>query len=267
MAGNVPVALVTGASSGIGEAVARLFGSQGYRVVLAARREDRLQALAQEIETSGGHSLTVQTDLSSLDQIQRLVESSLNAFGQIDVLVNNAGLGRIKFLEELDPVADIASQLQVNLISLIQVTRAVLPHMISRRTGHIVNMASLAGWVGSPTYTIYAASKFGVRGFSEALRREVGVLGIRVTCIYPGGVKTEFAQHAGIQRKTGFSTPSRLRLSPEQVAQAVLGVIHRPRATLILPRLMSVSVWMNFLFPGLVDWIVEQRFTRPERGL
>jgi hypothetical protein len=267
MAGDEPVILVTGASSGIGEAVARRFGQSGYRVVLAARREDRLKSIAQEIQAAGGSTLPVVTDLSSLDQIHRLVESSLAEYGQIDVLCNNAGFGRIKFLEELDPVADIESQLQVNLTGLIQVTRSVLPHMIARQKGHIVNMASMAGFVGSPTYTIYAASKYGVRGFSEALRREVGVLGIRVTCVYPGGVQTDFAQHAGIQRKTGFTTPSRLRLSPEQVAQAVLEVVRRPRRTVILPRTMAVLAWLNYLFPGIVDWIVEQRFTRPERGL
>jgi len=267
MAGNEPVILVTGASSGIGEAVARRFGRQGYRVILAARRGDRLQAIAQEIRAEGGRAFPVVTDLSRLDQIHHLVESSLAEYGQIDVLCNNAGFGRIKFLEDLDPVADIESQLLVNLTGLIQVTRGVLPYMIGRRMGHIVNMASMAGFLGSPTYTIYAASKYGVRGFSEALRREVGVFGIRVTCVYPGGVKTDFAHHAGIQRKTGFTTPARLRLRPEQVAQAVVDVVRRPRPTVILPPPMAVVAWLNFLFPGIVDWIIEQRFTRPERGL
>jgi short-subunit dehydrogenase len=101
--------------------------------------------------------------------------------------------------------------------------------MISRHSGHIVNMASLAGFVATPTYSIYAASKFAVRGFSEALRREVGVWNIRVSTIYPGGVKTEFSQHAGAKRRTGATTPDSLRLSPEQVAEAVLSVLHHPR--------------------------------------
>ncbi len=118
-------------------------------------------------------------------------------------LLNNAGFGHLGWLEDLDPVHDIQAQLQVNLVAVIQMAREVLPHMIERRSGHIINMASVAGLVASPTYSVYAASKFGMRGFSEALRREVGVFGIHVSALYPGGVRTEFKEHTGAQRKTG----------------------------------------------------------------
>lgn len=262
-----PVILVTGASSGIGAATARLFGSKGYRVVLAARRLERLQELEKEIEENGGKALSVATDLTQLDQIQELVEKSLSSFGQIDILFNNAGFGRTKWLEELDPQRDIELQIQVNLNAVIQMTRAILPHMIERRSGHIINMGSLAGFVGTPTYTIYAATKHGVRGFTEALRREVGVWGIRVSAVYPGGVKTEFSEHTGAKRKTGITTPKALQLSPEDVARTVFAVARWPKRTAIIPWVSRLGVWFNALAPGLNDWLIERTFTRPERNL
>jgi len=262
-----PVILVTGASSGIGAATARLFASKGYRVVLAARRLERLQELEAEIEAEGGEAFSVDTDLNQLDQIQGLVEKALSHYGQIDVLLNNAGFGRTKWLEELDPVKDIELQIQVNLNGVIQMTRAVLPHMLERRSGHIINMASMAGLVATPTYSIYAATKHGVRGFTEALRREVGIWDIHVSAIYPGGVKTEFEKHTEAKRKTGITTPAALQLSADDVAGAVYKVAKRPRGTTIIPWVNWIGVWVNTLFPWLNDWIIERTFTRPERDL
>ncbi len=262
-----PVVIVTGASSGIGEASARLFGAEGYRVVLAARRLDRLQALEKEIEDKGGEALSVETDVSDSKSIQMLIDKTLETYGQIDVLFNNAGFGRTKWLEELDPEKDIAAQIQVNLIGVIQATRAVLPHMIARRKGSIINMGSLSGFVGTPTYTIYAASKFGLRGFSDALRREVGVWGIKVSVIYPGGVATEFGAHTGAQRKTGITTPTALKQTPEGVARAVVAAAKHPVRARILPAISRVGVLFAAAFPGINDWLQERTFTRPERGL
>jgi short-subunit dehydrogenase len=263
---EIPVILVTGASSGIGEATALRFARQGYGVILAARRIDRLEALSERIANQGGIALPVAADLSELAQIQRLVEIGMAEFGHIDVLVNNAGFGRLNWLEKLDPVEDIESQFRVNLIGLVQTTRAVLPHMIERKRGHIINIASMSGYVGTPTYSIYSASKHGVRGFSEALRREVGIWGIHVSVIYPGGVVTEFAQHIGYQRRTGITTPGWLQLSAEDVARAVWDEVRHPRRTVIIPPIMGVVTWINFFFPGVVDRLIEWRFTRPERA-
>ena len=262
-----PVLIVTGASSGIGAAVGKQFAHQGYRVVLAARRIERLESLADEIEAVGGQALVVQTDLFQFEDIQNLVAATISQYGQVDVLVNNAGFGRLKWLEQLDPAKDIQAQLQINLTATILVAREVLPHMIERRSGHIINMASLGGFVATPTYTTYSASKFGVRGFTEALRREVGVYGIHVTGVYPGGVRTEFKEHTGTDRKTGRTTPASLRLEPEEVAQAILKVIKHPRRAVILPWQMRFVVWANSHFPGIVDWIIENRFTRLERDI
>lgn len=262
-----PVILITGASSGIGEAAARLFAQEGYRVALGARRVDRLVALAREIESKGGEALPIGTDCSRLMDIQKFVSATLERFGQVDVLLNNAGFGRVGWLEKLDPVKDVEEQIGVNLIGAIQMAQAVLPHMIARRSGTIVNMASMAAYIATPTYTVYAASKFALRGFTEALRREVSTFGIHVVAIYPGGVKTEFSRHIGARRKTGITTPAVLKLSAEQVAGAVLKAVQHPRRGVILPWPMRFAAWGNSLFPWLVDWIIVRNFTRKEREI
>jgi uncharacterized protein len=262
------VVIVTGASSGIGEATARQFAQEGAKVVLAARRVDRLEALAREINSmrTGAETLVVPADLSKLEDIQALISQTLNTFGRIDVLVNNAGFGRLDWLENLDPKKDIESQFDVNVLGVVQTTRQALPVMIKQRSGHIINMCSMAGLVATPTYSIYAACKHAVHGFSEALRREVKPWGIDVSMIYPGGVKTEFGEHAGIKRKTQATTPKFMLLSAEDVGRAVVQLVRRPRAMWIIPGLWSITALLNKLFPSLVDYTTINRFTIPERA-
>lgn len=261
------VVIVTGASSGIGEATAREFAKEGARIVLAARRVDKLQELAGEIAAmnSGAETLVIQADLSKLEDIQAMIRQTLERFNRIDVLVNNAGFGRLDWLENLDPVKDIQAQIDVNVMGVIQTTRQVLPVMIEQRSGSIINMCSMAGLVGTPTYSIYAASKHAVHGFSEALRREVKPWGIDVSLIYPGGVVTEFTQHAGIKRKTNAKTPAFMLLTAEQVGQAVVKLVRNPKRMLVIPWLWNVTVFMNKFLPGLVDYTTIHRFTIPER--
>jgi short-subunit dehydrogenase len=260
------VIVVTGASSGIGEATALEFGRQGARVVLAARRLDRLEAAAEAIRTAGGEALPVAADLSRGEDIRGLVQKARDHFGRIDVLFNNAGFGRIGWLENLDPEKDIAAQFEVNVLGVVQTTRQVLPVMLEQRSGHIINMASMAALVGTPTYTIYAACKYAVRGFSEALRREVAPWGIKVSVVYPGGVATDFGSHAGIKRKTNITTPKWLVLTPQDVGRAVAGLVRRPRANLVFPWPFRFSAWLNFLLPWAVDVSTVRGFTIPERS-
>lgn len=261
------VVIVTGASSGIGEATARQFGREGAKVVLAARRVDRLETLAQEIAAmnTGAETFVVQADISKLEDIKSLIQETLEKFGRIDVLVNNAGFGRLDWLEKLDPVKDIQAQFDVNVMGVIQTTRQTLPIMMKQRSGHIINMGSMAGLVATPTYTVYAATKHAVHGFSEALRREVKPWGIDVSMIYPGGVKTEFQSHAGINRKTGATTPKSLALSAEDVGRAVVQLTRRPRPMWIMPWAWTVFMWMNRNLNWLVDRTTINRFTIPER--
>ena len=261
------VVIVTGASSGIGEATARQFGREGAKVVLAARRVDRLEMLANEIESMNHDAVTlvVKADITKLDEIQKLIDAVVEKFGRVDVLVNNAGFGRLDWLEKLDPVKDIQAQFDVNVMGVIQTTRQVLPLMMEQRFGHIINMCSMAGLVGTPTYTIYSATKHAVHGFSESLRREVKPWGIDVSMIYPGGVKTEFQSHAGIKRKTGATTPKSLSLTAEEVGREVVQLTKRPRAMRVIPWGRNVSVWMNRNLNWLVDRTTINRFTIPER--
>jgi len=261
------VVIVTGASSGIGEATARQFGREGAKVVLAARRVDRLESLAQKIAGMGtvAETLVVRVDLTKLDDIQNLVTETINKFGRVDVLVNNAGFGRIDWLEKLDPVKDIQAQFDVNVMGVIQTSQQVLPIMMKQRSGHIINMCSLAGLVGGPTYTIYSATKHAIHGFSESLRREVKPWGIDVSMLYPGGVKTEFQSHAGIKRKTGATTPKRLVRTADDIGRAVVHLVQNPKPMRIIPWGLTVSVWMNRNFNWLVDRSLINRFTIPER--
>lgn len=263
---DTPVILVTGASSGIGAATARRFARGGYRVALAARRLERLQALAEELRGQGGQVLAVATDMGKLEQVQELAQSVLETYGRIDILFNNAGFGCLDWLEQLEPEHDVQELIQVNLTGMIWMAHAVLPAMLKQHSGHIINMSSVAGLVAPPTYTVYSATKFGARGFTEALRREVGLFGIHVSGIYPGVVETEFAGHAGFNSKTGIKSPGWLTLSAEQVAEAVWRLRRRPRRMLVIPWMYRPVYWFNTLFPEAVDWIVEAFFVRPERG-
>ena len=259
LAGKVVV--VTGASSGVGAEAARLFAREGCKLVLAARRLDRLEELAGEIRAAGGEALPVAMDVSQAAQIDAMVHAALERFGQIDILFNNAGFGRLDWLERLDPVKDIQAQITVDLLGVIWVARAVLPHMYERRSGHIINMCSMGGWAPPPLYSIYSAAKFGMRGFSEALRRETTPLGVRVSVIYPGGASTEFCSHVGsAEAKKRFTTPGWLKLSANDVARAVVGVARRPRRHLILPWWMVFSKFLNSHFNGISDSIQANAF-------
>jgi NADP-dependent 3-hydroxy acid dehydrogenase YdfG len=262
------VVLITGASSGFGEDTARLFAKKGCKLVLAARRLDRMQKLVELVRAQGGEAIALAVDITQQADIDEMVKSALDQYGQIDILFNNAGFGRLDWLENLDPESDIKSQVNVNLLGLIQTTRAVIPHMLARGSGQIINMSSVAGRIGAPLYTIYAATKFGVRGFTDALRREVAPFGIRVSGIYPGPAVTEFSQHTG--RNSAKSAMSRfkgLSMTSEYVAGRVVGLARHPRRTLVIPWWYRGAVWISDNFPALVDWFLLQFFTKQHHKL
>lgn len=251
---NGKVVIITGASSGFGEHAARLFSQEGCKVVLAARRMDKLERLAEEIRSTGGDALPISTDVSQPEQIESMVKATISTYGRIDILFNNAGFGRLDWLETLDPIQDIERQIVSDLLGEIWTARAVLPQMYRQRSGHIINMSSIAGWAAPPLYSIYSAAKFGIRGFTEALRREATPMGIYISAVYPGSSPTEFQSHVGANRaKKRFSTPEWLRVSPEDVAQGVVDLVKRPRRSLFLPKIMGLSVFINAHFPGISD--------------
>jgi NADP-dependent 3-hydroxy acid dehydrogenase YdfG len=257
------IVLITGASSGFGMAAARLFAREGSVVILAARRVDRLIALAEEIAAAGGQAFPMPLDVSEQAQIEDAVQTVLERFGRIDVLFNNAGFGRLQWLETLDPAADIDTQIDVNLRGVIQMARAVLPSMLARRSGTIINMSSVAGRIAAPLYTIYAATKFGVRGFTDALRREVAPFGVRVCGIYPGAATTEFSQHSGTSEvKKKLKAPKFINMTSEYVARKVVSLAKHPRRAVTIPWWMVPVIWLDILVPGLVDWFLKVTFVK-----
>ncbi len=257
------IVLITGASSGFGADAARLFAKEGCIVVLAARRMDRLTALAEEIRLAGGQALAIQLDVAEQSQIENAVQVVLEKFGRIDILVNNAGLGRLDWVEKLDPAADIDLQIDVNLRGVIQLTRAALPSMLAQHSGQIINISSVAGLIASPMYSIYAATKYGVRGFTDGLRRELIPFGIRVSGIYPGPATTDFGKQSGDNPlKRNINVPRWLYMTSEYVARRTVGVAKHPRRTLILPWYYSIVFGFDMLFPGLVDWMLQVIFVK-----
>ena len=257
------VVLITGASSGFGMDAARLFAYEGCSVVLAARRIDRLQELAASIQSQGGEAFAVPVDVANREEIEIMVETVLDLYGQIDILFNNAGFGRLAWHENMSSERDIETQIAVNLLGVIQVTHAVLPDMLKRRSGHIINMSSVAGWIAPPTYTIYSASKYGVRGYTDALRREVQPFGIDVSGIYPGPAKTEFGEHTGNHplKKSALRRYFR-SMSSEEVAERVIELAKRPRRAVIMPWYYKIAIWADWYMPWLVDWITMSVLTK-----
>lgn len=257
------VVLITGASSGFGADAASLFAAEGAKVILAARRLNRLQEVANQIQDEGGEAIAVPVDITELEEINLMVQSSLDLYGKIDILFNNAGFGRLDWLENLNMARDIETQIAVNLTGLIQVTRAVLPHMLTRGEGHIINMSSVAGWIAPPLYSVYAATKFGVRGFTDALRREAHPLGIRVSAIYPGPAITEFGDHTGKSVvKQSVNVPGWTQMTSEYVAKKVVSIAKRPRRSLILPWWFAIVIWLENHFPRISDLIQSQFFKK-----
>ncbi len=187
------VVVITGASSGLGEATARLLSAQGASVVLGARRADRIQALANELTAAGGKAITVTTDVTHRDQVKRLVDSAVRACGRIDVMINNAGLMPQSPLERLK-IDEWDRMIDVNIKGVLYGIAAALPHMKQQKAGHIINVSSVAGHKVRAGGAVYAATKHAVLALSEGLRQEVKPYNIRTTVISPGAVATELPE-------------------------------------------------------------------------
>jgi NADP-dependent 3-hydroxy acid dehydrogenase YdfG len=220
------VVLITGASSGIGHATARVLAASGARVVLGARREDRLKALVDEIEAGGGTARGRRLDVTDLDDVREFARFARSELGRIDVIVNNAGVMPLSPLRELK-TDEWNWMIDVNIRGVLHGIAAVLPDMNAQGTGHIVNVSSVGGFVVQPTAAVYAATKFAVRAISEGLRKENDK--IRCTCIYPGVVISELA--ATISDETArrqMETYRAVGIQPEAIGQAVKYAIEQP---------------------------------------
>jgi len=189
------VVVITGASSGMGEAAARHLAVQGASVVLGARRIERLQSLADELTNQGGKALAVETDVTDPNQVQRLVDEAVQTYGRVDVIINNAGLMPHSPLERLK-IDDWNRMIDVNIKGVLYGIAAVIPYMKEQKGGHIINVSSVAGHKVRAGGVVYAATKHAVRVISEGLRQEVKPYNIRTTVISPGAVDTELPNSA-----------------------------------------------------------------------
>ena len=189
------VVVITGASSGLGEATARHLSAQGATVVLGARRTDRIEALAGELSASGGKALAIATDVTHCDQVKRLVDAGAQTYGRIDVMINNAGLMPQAPLERLK-IDEWERMIDVNIKGVLYGIAAALPHMKRQKAGHFINVSSVAGHKVGQGFAVYAATKYAVRALSEGLRQEVKPYNIRTTVISPGAVATELPNTA-----------------------------------------------------------------------
>jgi NADP-dependent 3-hydroxy acid dehydrogenase YdfG len=230
------VALVTGASSGIGEATARVLAARGATVVLVARRRDRLEALATEIERSGGKALALEADIANREQGTGCVQQAVDALGRLDIVVNNAGV-MLLGPAETAPLDEWERMIAVNLSGVLHVTHAALPHLLDaaesspRGVADLVNVSSVAGRKAAADRTVYNLTKHGVGAFSEALRQEVTKRHVRVSLVEPGVVATELLDHTRpeIRERLVKGWADMEPLDSEDVAEAIEYIVTRPR--------------------------------------
>jgi short-subunit dehydrogenase len=239
-------ALVTGASSGIGAALARDLAAAGASVALVARRAERLRELAATLP--GGRAVVFPCDLRDPEAVAATVAAARARLGPIDLLVSNAGVGRYLPFLETGP-EDTAAILETNLLGTLAMARAVLPEMVARRRGHLVVVASIAGRIGSRNHAVYCASKFGLAGFCESLAYELEGSGVGVTLVNPGLVETEFFDHASFAR---FPTGARGRAIPAaRVSAAILRAVRRGAREVTVPRSYAIGTVLKTVAPGL----------------
>jgi len=220
------VVLITGASSGIGEATARHLAAKGARVVLGARRTDRLEALAAELRAAGGTVEYRSLDVTSLADTQAFADFALKTFGRIDVIVNNAGVMPLSPLAELK-IDEWNRMIDVNIRGVLHGIAAVLPHFKERKAGHVINVSSIGGYQVWPTCAVYSATKFAVRAISEGLRLETRE--IRVTVVSPGVVESELASTiSDPATRQAMDEFRQVALTPDAIARGVAYAIEQP---------------------------------------
>ena len=220
------VVLITGASSGIGAGIARELGAAGAKLVLGARRTDRLEALALEIEAKGGTVLTRSLDVTDRADVTAFAEAGREAFGRVDVIINNAGIMPLSLMASLK-VDEWDSMIDVNIKGVLYGIAAVLPEMTARGSGHVINIASIGALQVSPTAAVYCATKYAVRAISDGLRQENDR--IRVTCIHPGVVESELASTITDPiAAEAMKTYRAIALQPDAIGRAVRFAIEQP---------------------------------------
>lgn len=252
------VVLITGASSGIGKAAAFLFAKNGSNVILVGRRKEKLLEVEKELSKNPISTLVCSCDVANKSQVKEMCKTVIEKFGKIDILVNNAGFAIYGKVSELD-IDQIESQMATNYFGMIYCIKYFLPKMLEQKSGHIVNVASVAGSFGLPGIASYCASKFAMLGFSEGLHHELKGSGVKVTVVSPIMVRTNFFDHPSFELMSKNSAGS---ISSDKVAKAILKAANSSRLEIIVPPLIRGAVWAKHTFPYLINPIVGYSFKK-----
>jgi len=252
------VVLITGASSGIGKETAIEFAKLGANIILVARRKDKLDQVADELKEFDTSTLVCQCDVSKKDQVQEMSKIVLEKFDSLDILVNNAGFAIYGSVSDLT-IDEIESQMETNYFGMIYCVKNFLPSMLKKKSGHIVNVASVAASFGLPGIASYCASKFAMLGFSEGLKHELKDTGVGITVVSPIMVRTDFFDHPSFEKMPKYSPMS---LSSKTVAKAILKAANSPRLEIIVPPIVRGAVWIKNTFPYFINPILGKSFKK-----
>ncbi len=253
-------ALVTGASSGIGELLAMRLAAGGARLALTARRRDRLEQIANRIRAGGGEALVLPCDVGDREQVFEAARSAEQQLGGVDILVNNAGYGHHRTFLEWD-VGDIENMMRINYLGTVYWTKALLPGMVERRRGWVVFVASVAGRIAVPDESAYAASKFAMVGLAESLSLEVEDHGIHVLTVCPGAIRTEFFDEEALQRMP--RTSKRMMVEPDGLVDAIMDALRKGKHELTYPRAIASGYVVRALAPSIMRSSVRRTTRRP----
>ena len=252
------VVLITGASSGIGRESAIEFAKLGASIILVSRRKEKLEQVAEELKKFNVTILVCQYDVSKKDQVREMSKIVLEKFDSVDILVNNAGFAVYGSVSD-SSIEEIESQMETNYFGMIYCIKNFLPSMLDKKSGHIVNVASVAASFGLPGIASYCASKFAILGFSEGLKHELKNSGVGITVVSPIMVRTNFFEHPSFEKMPKFSPTS---LSSKTVANAILKAANSPRLEIIVPSVVRGAIWIKHTFPYLINPILGNAFKK-----
>ena len=253
------VVVITGASSGIGEAAAEQFAKKGANIVLVARRKDKLEEVERKLSKYSTKILVQVCDVSDKEQVKLMSEKVIETFSKIDVLVNNAGFVIYGKVEELS-IEDIESQMKTNYFGTINCTKYFLPHFLKQNSGHMVNVASVGGSFGVPGIASYCATKYAMLGFSEGLHHELHETNVGVTVVSPIMVRTNLFDHPSFKNFTKYATG--ISLSADTVAKAIIKASNSSRLEIVVPSFVRIGIWFKQTFPFLINPIIGSAFRK-----
>ena len=256
------VVFITGASKGIGKQLAIDLAARGAVVIGCGRTRERLVETLKEVRKSNPRSLMIACDIADAEQVNGMMNKVLTDFGRIDILINNAGIGMRKPFVDT-PVETIEAILRTNYLGAVYCTHAALPAMIARRSGHIVNISSGAGKIGTLNMAGYCASKFAMNGWSESLYHELIPLGVNVSLICPGPVSTQFSHEF---EDSEPKSPPQLFINAAAVSHAVMRAIEKNQVEVVMPRWLALMCAFKRFMPGLFRVLAQRRF-RPYVGI